>query len=223
MTEQVFDSVDNGTPPVKLDDNQLPPATVAPEISVLQKRLDDSQAFIGTLKQERASDRQLLDTVTQKLELLLRAQELNSDDHVPPVQPPSISPDELRKQGFVTREDLERDQQALVYKSNLQSVLEIGRQQYGEKLNQHIDTRCKDIGVSIEWAKQQAATNPNVFIELFGLKKQKAAPAGAPTESSVNTSQFQQAAPTGKPAVMYGATTGEMMQAWRSAAATVES
>lgn len=221
MTQNFDETIDNGQPPVApvIDPSVQPQPAVASaeEIKKLQKRLDDKDAFIETLKGERQQDRQLLDSVTQKLELLLRAQEMHSDDDQKPAQVPApvISPEELRKQGFVTREDLEAEQRELVARANLQSVLEIGRKQYGDKLNEHVANRCKEMGVSVEWAKAQAAGNPNVFIELFGLKKQGAKTA-SPTESSVSTAAFREPAPTERQSVMLGATTKDVVNAWKS-------
>lgn len=190
------------------------------DVGKLQKRLDDSQAFISTLKQERDQDRQLIETVTQKLEVILRAQELG-DEPASRVIPPTISAEELRKQGFVTREDLEREQREIVARSNLQSVLEIGRKQFGDKLNDHINSRCKEIGVDVNWAKAQAASNPNVFIELFGLKKQ-GSKSPQPIESDVGTSQFRERPEPVKESIMYGASTESMLSAWRKAAPQTE-
>lgn len=223
MTKPFDDSIDNGTPPAPpaID----PTAVVAPqavspdELRKLQKRLDDKDAFIETLKGERQQDRQLLDSVTQKLELLLRAQEMNTDDshRAAPVPAQVISPEELRKQGFVTREDLEAEQRAMVAKSNLQSVLEIGRKQYGERLNEHVAKRCQEIGVSVDWAKEQAASNPSVFIELFGLNKQGKAPV-QPTDSAISTANYREPAPAAPRSVMLGASTSDVVDAWKRTA-----
>lgn len=223
MTQSFDDSNDNGTPaPTTVIDPTVAapqPAVVPDEIRKLQKRLDDKDAFIETLKGERQQDRQLLDSVTQKLELLLRAQEMNDDGAPrPTAQPtPAISPEELRKQGFVTREDLEAEQRALVAKSNLQSVLEIGRKQYGERLNEHVAKRCQEIGVSVEWAKSQAASNPNVFIELFGLNKQGKTPV-QPTDSAISTASYREPAPAAPKSVMLGASTRDVVDAWKRTA-----
>ncbi len=225
MTDNVFDPVDNEAPaPAAIDPNAAPANPKPVDVSVLQKRLDDSQAFIGQLKQERANDRQLLDTVTQKLELLLRAQQVADDDQPPPHVPaqPAITAEALRAQGFITKEDIEAHQRAQVAEANLNAVLEIGRKQFGDKLNEHVANKCKAIGVSIDWAKAQAAHNPNVFIELFGLKS-KSASAPAPVEASISTAQYRDApAPDQKQSVMFGATTKDVMKEWRRHAPTNE-
>ena len=224
MTGNFDDAGNPGVTPAPVIDDQSPAGTSGKpaeiDVGKLQKRLDDSQAFISTLKQERDQDRQLIETVTQKLEVILRAQELG-DDPAPRVVPPTISAEDLRKQGFVTREDLDKEQREIVARSNLQSVLEIGRKQFGDKLNDHINNRCKEIGVDVNWAKAQAASNPNVFIELFGLKKQ-GSKAPQPMESDVGTSQFRERPAPQKESIMYGASTESMLAAWRKSAPTNE-
>lgn len=226
MTDNVFDPVDNGTPaPAAIDPTGQPaPAPVSKEeIAKLEKRLNDKDAFIETLKQERIQDRKLLETVTQKLEVFLQSGGRQDPDPEPQQRAtPSISPEDLRKQGFVTIEDLQAAERKRAEDANLHSVLELGRQQYGTKLNEHVANRCREIGVDVEWARRQAASNPNVFIELFGIKKTAAKQPPAPTESDVSTAAFRDAPPPAKKSVMYGASTVDMLDAWKSAKPTNE-
>lgn len=213
--DDVFNAV-TPAPSTTAGDN---PKTVDPEyVAKLEKRLNDSQAFIEQLKQERARDRQLFDTVNSKMELLLQAKKLSNDDDddEPPKAPaaPVIAPEQLRQAGFLTREDLEAEKQAEQRKANIRAVTELGKEQFGEKFAEHIQARCNEIGVSAEWAKNTAATNPNVFIQLFGLK-QTNKPTKTPLEPDITTAAHRTPPRPEKPSVMYGASTEDMVAAWR--------
>lgn len=225
MTDNAFDAVDNGGTGGQALDQSAAPQNAQPskeDLAKLEKRLNDKDAFIETLKQERIQDRKLLETVTQRLEVFLQSGGRQDPDPDAQRAAPSISPEELRKQGFVTIEDLQAAERKRAEDANLQSVLELGRQQYGTKLNEHVANRCKEIGVDVEWARKQAASNPNVFVELFGIKKTAAKQPTAPMESDVSTAGFRDAPPPTKKSVMYGASTRDMLDAWKAAKPTNE-
>lgn len=230
MTTFTGEQTPTNTPPVADTTNQPPvnqqsntaPTFNADELAKLNKRLQDKDAFIETLKQERLQDRALLDNMAQKLETLLAAQEvLATKSNQPPAANTSISADDLRKQGFLTVEDLQRAEQEKIQKQNLKSVIEIGRKQFGEKLDEVVAKKCQELGVSVQWAQAQAASNPNVFLNLFGLKTESSE-AAAPTSGDYRTTINPATEPAPKKSVMHGATSKDVLVAWRSAGEAIK-
>lgn len=221
MTD-IFDApIDSGTPtdtPV-IDK----PGVDTEQFDKISKRLNDSQTFIETLKAERAEDRATIAELTEKLNLFITAREVMRDDSEDvgkqPVQP-VVDPAALKKAGFLTADDLLAAEKKKAEAANLEAVLTAGRAQYGEKLNEHIENRCTEVGVNIAWARTLASNNPKAFNELFGIKAVTKA-TGAPTETSLNIRGDSKVDDTPK-SVMFGATTNDMMNAWKRAAAKLK-
>ena len=194
MTDGVF----NDAPPVVAPVDQLPDAA-------LQKRFDDSQAYIKQLETEAAEQREAIRAreVSAEAERLLAearrtATPPPSREATPASQEPArpLSEDELVER--VLKAQAER-QAVSVQAANAKAVAEHLTELYGSEqaANKIVNDRAQELGVGVDFLLSTAKQSPTAFYDLMKLQtapRQEAAPRG-----DVNPAALKTNAPGVKP------------------------
>lgn len=187
------------------------------------KSIPHAQAHIAKLEQENADYQAKVQKALTMEELMeqIRTQEqpkegnttqqvgANSEDLLAQL---SAKLDEAVEQKLTMHKQLE------IQKGNTQKVISAFQEAYGDKAEEVFLGLAKESGLDVGSLNSLAATSPQAVLKLAGIGS-KPAPA-APTQSSINTSalitnshlQPKQAGP-----VMYGATSAQVLDAWRAA------
>lgn len=187
------------------------------DIDKLNKRLQDKDAFIEQLLNERKQDRdkfqrydEMLDSFEEKLSVFessndilekLRSQDQKKEgnDHVennqntdPQKDEPKLDPEYLRQQGFLTRDDLEAERMQKQREENLRQVTEKLAAKFGDKIDENVRRLAEDTDMTFDEAFELASNKPRAFERLFigsGTSEKKGSNSGF--NSSVNTANFQ--------------------------------
>ena len=77
--------------------------------------------------------------------------------------------------------------------------------------------RAEELGVPVQWLNDTAAKSPNAVFSLFGIGKKEGKQPSKLT-SSYNSGAIQQPPKAERKPIMWGASTGDMLNSWRSAA-----
>lgn len=188
------------------------------QLAVLQKRVDDQLSFIDTLKRENFEYREKirsLDTLDSKVDALLSMDRTSQDNTNGKTG--QIDVNDLKSQGFLTKEDLEQEKEKARKESNFKEVYDSFIESFGkEKYLEVIQVKAKEVGLSIEEIDKMAMTSPKAVLKLLGADKKYT----QSTQGSVNTQAFDKqnsSTQTIPKSVMYGATTKDMVSAWKQA------
>lgn len=215
----IFD--DNGqTPPVV-----VPPSTPAipdhlkelvgegKKYATLDKALESiphAQQHIARLEQEAAELRQKQAEAIAVEEVYKKLMEsMDKENDVTHRTPAGL--DEASVLAILEKRDAEA-----VAKANVARVKDALVGKYGEKAQEMYETKARELGVSTAFLNEVVRKSPKAAEELFGIKP-KDTSAGT-TTGSIRTDALDNSRPPAKPkSVMSGATTDEMISAWRAA------
>lgn len=219
MSDSIFD--DNGqTPPVV-----VPPVTPSipdplkelvgegKKYATLDKALESiphAQAHIARLEQEAQELRQKQAEAIAVEEVYKKLMDsMHKNDGI---TPPVVSGlDEASVLAI-----LEQREAALAAKANVTRVKDALVGKYGEKAQEVYETKARELGVSTDFLNEVVRKSPKAAEELFGIKP-KDTPSGA-TVGSIRTDALNDSRPPAKPkSVMAGATTEDILSAWRAA------
>ena len=221
MSDDIFD---NG--------QQTPPANVeppkAPELpdplkelvgegkkyASVDKALESiphAQKHIEQLENELKELRDKVGKATATEEVYKTVQELLAQNKATPNSP---ALDEAQIAALLDRKLTERESQAIA-KRNVESVKNALESKFGDKAKEVYNKKAEELGVPVSFLNDVVAKSPNAAFELFGLKN-GSAPAPTPTKGGVNTEAFKQPASQPRKSVMGGATTSDMVAAWRA-------
>ncbi len=189
------------------------------DVAIMQRRLEDKDNFIETLKSERRADQdriKLLETSLQKLAAeqdILAQVRRPAEDPVVPMAAPTITPEQLRQQGFLTQADLIQLEQAKIAQANLNTVTEALKAKYGADAKEYLEKQCAKLGITPDFAKAQAAQSPAAFMKLFDLTPE----APKPTQSTHGTDFITNPAPAEPQlkSVMFGMNSKEVTEQWK--------
>ena len=113
-------------------------------------------------------------------------------------------------------------QTAELQKNNLKSVVSKVNEVYGDKAEEMFYTTAKEAGLSMEQVNSLAATAPSAVLKLMGLTTKTSSLPGK-TFSSINTEAMQHNNQESRSAkVPFGASTKQMVDAWRNAKPTAQ-
>lgn len=193
--EQVTQSTD------LLSDEQKPD-----EKEVMQKRINDSQAFIDQLKQERQQDRELIQQMEDKLKKLESAlptlddavkrtsQKPVSEDKTDVLDVDSVSKAVLEKIKAQQQEELTKQEQQKAdelarntYEATNQAIIS----QYGDKAREVLNDKLQELGISNEKAKFMAS-DPELSKTFLHLVGAKPAQSSNIPNSGINTKSLSQ-------------------------------
>lgn len=116
----------------------------------------------------------------------------------------------------VLERKLEEQKRAEEKKTNLSKVRESLTSKYGEKAAEVFKKKAEELGINEGFLTDLAAKSPAAALELFGANAKEKVASAVPS-GSINPQAFaqnQQSAPH-KP-VMAGASTSDLLSAWRS-------
>lgn len=164
--------------------------TKSPEyqLNVLQKRVNDKDEFIDTLKRENQETREMYASLeerlknVEKIDEVLNKQGQNQQD----VNNQATGLDENELVGKVI-ENLNKKQAEEEMNKNYNVALGRLNNEFGE---QHIETKvqeaAKQNGLSVNDMVQTARKSPQAFYKLMGLEGGQRASTASPTRSTVN-------------------------------------
>ena len=180
------------------------------------KSLPHANEHISKLEQEMEQLREELQKRASAEEVLQRLESKTQEQS----ESPSTGTVDLAQIEQLVDSRLTARQTAELQAANMKSVTSKVAEVYGDKAEEVFYSTAKEAGLSMEQVNTLAATAPAAVLKLMGVGSK---PSGMPakTSSSVNTEAFvgnSQDRPSSK--VPFGASTKDMVQAWRNAKPT---
>jgi hypothetical protein len=228
--ETIFDQ---GTPPDQgATDNQQPEVTIPTEVADFvgdgkkyssvedalksvphaQKHIQTLESELAQLKEEVAK-RRTAEELLDEIKSGIRTSEITP-------QPVGLDKNELAQ---VVNQTIEMREAQRTAKQNADSVVAKFKDKFGDTAEQAYVTLAKESGLSVQQLNNLAATSPSAVLRLAGLVNGEPAVA-AKTTSSVNTEAFSGNKQTEQRSarVKQGATTKDLVEAWRAAGEKVK-
>lgn len=221
MTD-IFDDSNPSTPPVVVP----PPTPTVPDslkdlvgdgkkYASVDKALESiphAQAHIARLEQEMAEVRaKMAESVAAEEVYKKLTESFNRDGVTPPV----VGLDEASAAALFDKR-LAEHKAAEAARENGNRVRDALVGKYGDKAQEVYNAKAQELGVGVEFLNEVVRRSPKAAEELFGIKP-KETPAGSSTPSirtdALNNTRTEPPAPS----VMGGATTGQLIDAWRRA------
>ena len=182
------------------------------------KSVPHAQEHIKTLEEEMA---QLKEELTRRktAEELLDELKSGTQSTENTTQVQEFDQDRLMQ---LVNQTIEQKEQQSKAQQNAKTVANRFTEQYGAKAEDAYNQIAKDAGLTVEQLNNLAATSPNVVMKLAGFES-KPTTIGKPS-SSINTQALNNTKPTELSArVPKGASTKDMLAAWRAAGEKVKS
>lgn len=196
----------------------------------LEKRLNDKDEFIDTLKSETKEYRENLakrDAEIQELREKLEAlgssnskidealKELTQKREVGSADRAEVNLDEVVERATAKmKEDLTAEQRLAAEAANFNQVESAVKETYGEKYLDSLAERCKALDMSLVELDRLAKVSPKAALELLNLKATK---TPTPTYGGVNTAAFKEQPQQHKPkSVMGMSNTKQDVAAWNA-------
>ena len=177
-----------------------------------------AQEHIKTLEEEMA---QLKEELTRRKTAEELLDELKSGNQQVETTTQNVGFDQDTIMNLVNQTIEQRDRQSKA-QANASTVASKFTEQYGTQAQEVYNKIAQDAGLTVEQLNNLAATSPNVVLKLSGLDA-KPTPVGK-SSSSINTQALGSTKPTELSArVPRGASTKDMLAAWRNAGEKVKS
>ena len=224
-TEAVTEPVQNQEPSQTVDAYADLLATIKSEdgrqkyadVESALKSLPHANEHISKLQQEMEQLREEVAKRQSAEEVLARLESKTTENP----ETPSVAPVDLAQIEQLVDKRLTARQQAELQANNLKSVTSKVSEAFGDKAEEMFYTTAKEAGLSMEQINSLAATAPTAALKLLGLTGQAAPSLPGRTSSSINTEAMQQNAQEVRSSkVPFGASTNDMVQAWRNAKPT---
>ena len=179
------------------------------------KSIPHAQSHISKLEEEMAQMREEL-AKRKAAEELLEEFKANGFKQ----EPTTVKSEPVDIESVVAKVLSQKEQQALA-QSNQKQVVQAFDGKYGEKGEEMYIKLAEDAGMSVAELNLLAARSPKALFKLAGFEQKESIPSK--TQSSVNTEGFQSTSSTNLSAkVPKGATTKDVVQAWRNAGEKVK-
>ena len=218
---QEAQQVDNQTPEFKIPTEALDFVGEGKKYKSAEdalKSVPHAQEHIKTLEEEMA---QLKEELTRRKTAEELLDEFKSGVQQTEATPQSVDLNQDTIMNLVNQTLEQREKQTKA-QSNAKSVASKFTEQYGSKAEEVYNKLAQDSGLTVEQLNNLSATSPNVVLKLSGLDA-KPATVGKPS-SSINTQALGSTKPTELSArVPKGASTKDMLNAWRAAGEKVKS
>lgn len=178
-----------------------------------------AQDYIQKLEAELAETRAKVEASTSVEETLKKFQEQKAQE-TPTSQP--VDPKALYQQ---FKNELLADQQAEIEQANTQEVVSALTEQFGDsaKAKEAFEAKARDLGMSVESLDNLAKQSPRAIFDMFGTSKQPTPKSAMKT--SVNSQAFESTQTPSQepiPGVMYGASSDQVLEAFRKAKNSVQ-
>lgn len=177
------------------------------------KSVPHAQAHIARLEQEmqelreRAAQAKAIDDVYEAL--TARQQSETMATTIPPVV-------DERFIDAVLERKLEEQKRAEEKRANLSKVKETLTAKFGEKAPEVFKKKAEELGINEGFLTDLAAKSPVAALELFGANAKEKVATAVPS-GSINPQAFvQNQQPAPPKAVMAGASTSDLLSAWRA-------
>jgi len=184
------------------------------------KGLDNAQKFIQQLLSEKAAVEAEAASVKAELEQRASLEDVISKISTPKTEslptPSAIGSDDIEK---LVANAIEKKQQQTMAESNLQNVQEQLLAKFGDKTQQVIREKAKELGLTPEQIGQMAQQSPKAALTLFSVSQTKAPNLSTPSVNSTFTAKLPDGAPQpptweGK-SLLAGATKSDLAEAMR--------
>lgn len=176
------------------------------------KALPHAQSHIARLEQEA---KELREKAAQARAIEDVYEALQSRQSADPVTAAAPVFDE-RTLDVVLERKLKEKQAMEVKQANMNEVKQALTDKFGDKASETFRKKAEELGVNEVFLTDLIAASSKAGLELFGLVR-KDAPASAAPAGGINTQAIMQNQQPVKPkAIMGGATTSDMIQAWRA-------
>lgn len=220
MSDSIFD--DGSTPPVV-----VPPTPAVPEplkdligdgkkYASVDKALESiphAQAHIERIERENAEMRQKVAEAVAVEEVYKKL--MDSAPKVDGVTPPAVSGlDEASVAALFDRKLAERAA-ADTAKANVARVKEALVGKYGDKAQEMYEAKANELGVGVDFLNDVVRRSPKAAEELFGIKPKDSAPAVTTPGANTAILNNNRPPPTKPRSVIFGATTEQLVDAWR--------
>jgi len=173
-----------------------------------QEHISKLEGEMATLKEElskRKTAEEIMSTIESQAQTV--------------TEPPSVQPVDLSQLESMVDNRLQAVESQKTAAGNTASVTSKMSEVYGEKAEEMFYKAGVDNGLSVQALNQLAATSPKAALKLAGIGESTAPNMLGKTTSSVNTEALSttQHVVTPSAKVPVGATTGDMVNAWRNA------
>jgi hypothetical protein len=181
--------------------------------------LPHAQSHIQRIEEENKQLREKAGTAVSTEEVLQSVRELLAAERS---ATPGKVVDEATIAGVIDR-TLTAREEAANQQRNKEAVMTAMRNKYGDKAEEMYKSRAAELGMSVEYLNSLSRTSATAALELLGVKP-TASPSVNPSKGSLNTEAFrtQNIPPQRKNIMTGGATTKDMLEAWRAAKPTQE-
>ncbi len=206
-------------PTIALPDNVKDLVGPGKKYATVEKALEalgHSQTHIATLQEEARVLREKAEAAVSNDEVYATVQELLKAERA---THPAATLDEAAIASLLDRKLTERET-VQIQAHNADTVREALVKKFGtkEKAQEVFDAKAKEYGVGVGFLTDLAKKSPKAALDLFGIKNESA-PMAPAVRGSVNTEQLSQTASTPQPKrIMGGASSADIMAAWRAAA-----
>lgn len=183
--------------------------------------LAHSQQFIETLKSEKQTQSEQLQTLQTELEKRKSVEEVaNSLLNTNPTQKTEATTDEPKgldenKVAELVNNILSSKTQEQQQAENLNKVLSSLNEQYGDKARVVVAERAKELGMSLKQMEQLSKDNPAAAVVLMGGKEIKSVTTPRTQVPPHNTPEGELPPPK-KGMINGGASTTELVDEWRA-------
>ena len=185
----------------------------------LAKKLTHADTHIEQLTRERAEARKLLEEIKGSLktqvdvaEVLRSIKEGNVNNQQPPSdQPPpqQVDANTIASQVMSTIQAANKEAEK---ESNFKMVSTTLTAVYGDKVNQIVQSRAAELGMTVEEAAELARNRPKAFLQFFPEAKQAAMPPSIQNGTTVHSFN----APVKKPVHWAGLSTKDAVSTYQA-------
>lgn len=181
--------------------------------------LSHTQQHVKTLEEENERFRQE-DVKAKTMDEVLQQIEATKQTSVAPTSNTELDVEKMRNVTFDTIKEYEAQQTAAKNQTSVVSAL-VEKFQDQAKAEEAFNRKAEELGLSVQILNELSATSPKAVLEYFQISKES---SPKPTEGSVNTDALGTLVKPTEPKknIMYGASTSDIIAAWRSAAPSVD-
>lgn len=171
------------------------------DVGSLAKGKAEADAYIETLTRkldalsEEVNKRKTAEEIADQLRSQMAGRSSSSQEvYQPPVENENDGQNKLSMADIekLVEERLKKDKELSKAQQNVNTVNERLVKEYGASAPKVLQDKAVELGVSVEYLKQQAQVSPQVFFNLVGLSGQKQVQANfVPPQSSMNTASSE--------------------------------
>lgn len=172
-----------------------------------------AQTHIQRLETELQEMRDKVTKATATDEVYATVKELLEQQRATPSGGTEVDVDS-RIDSILDRRLTEREQKARA-SANVSKVKDALSAKFGDKASEVYKEKAKSLGLSTDFLNSVVAASPEAAFELFGMKPSSTVPA--PSSPGVRTDTFTHNAPAPVKTVMGGASSNDVLEAWRAA------